>query len=287
MTPGEYPCGDRLVEQDGFCRHCGSAGYPACDRGEPCPDPESVPNKNFTWCLHAGGPNQPCRRDGRCTYDGLICNQKGICEPCGSPGQICCPPSTGLGPCYANTAAECRDGRCFACGVENMPVCPTGALCRDSSEPYFGWCRHCGNEGEVCCKSQSIRCNSPLKCKDGVCQRTPASGGGGGGGGQFKTCSGKDWTFATSSRAVARKLPNTKCIVIDGYPSNSSEEAYECARKLWGDAVVTDTISPVKFAQKSDFGCTGLTIPCTDESDCQKCAESYCTNCTTTLGDCP
>jgi hypothetical protein len=287
MTPGEYPCGDRLVEQDGFCRHCGTAGHPACDGVEPCPDPDSVPNKNFTWCLHAGGPNQPCRRDGSCTYKGLICNQKSICEQCGSPGQICCPPSTGLGPCYANTAAECRDGRCFACGFENMPVCPTGALCRDDSEPYFGWCRHCGNEGEVCCKSQSIKCNSPLKCKDGVCQRPPASGGGGGGGATVLTCSGKPYTFGlTSWHDVAIEDAHGCHAWLPKIFADNRAEALQCARAKYGNAVI-DTLEDFDFAVTCPSGCVEKKHRGRNHDATESCMQYLHPGCSITDGDCP
>src|SRR5262249_32565435 len=115
LTAGERACDDvirqdrdRLVERHGMCVPCGRAGMPTCDRGQPCTDGRSVPDRSYTECLPAGGPNQPCRPDGGCDPSGLFCNSSGICQSCGHPGEICCPPDV----CCESTA--CPPGN-FCC----------------------------------------------------------------------------------------------------------------------------------------------------------------------------
>jgi len=287
-TVGESPCADGYVERNGLCVPCGWAGQPTCDLGEPCRGGHSVPNRSFSECLPAGGPNQPCRPDGGCDYQGLFCNNGRICQSCGHPGEICCPPGR-LDPIVSNNTgclqpAVCLNNRCFACGQENMPVCPGSNYCSDGSESVNGWCRPCGKEGQVCCRSLSIYCDPGMTCKDNVCRRpTPPPPPPG----QLKTCNGEDWGFSTMDRTVFIKHAPNQCIDAVTYKANSAQEAYTCARRAYGDAVVTQTIDSYKFALTSGFGCHSVTVIGTDESEARTCAQWQCINCTVTPGDCP
>jgi hypothetical protein len=269
LTAGESPCDDGLVEResDGICVSCGSVGQPTCDRGEPCRDGESVPNLSFSECLPAGGPNQPCRPDGHfggCNYQGLFCNNGHICQSCGNPGEICCPPGNLKYEVSHNTGcqqpAECVNNRCFACGEVDFPVCPGKDPCRNDSVAVNGWCRSAAPP--------------------------PGGGGGGGGGGQLKTCNGEDWGFSTTKRIVYIKRAD-QCVVGFGYNANSAQEADTCARRDHGDAVVTEAIFPYKFGLTSPFGCNTVNLLATDDAGAQTCAQSQCINCVVTPDDCP
>lgn len=288
LTRGEAPCDDGLVkrESDGTCVLCGLIGQPPCDRGEPCRDGQAVPNKSYSECIPAGGPNQPCRSDGGCNYQGLFCNSGRICQPCGRPGEVCCPPGRLSGNAACIGSSECRDNRCFACGYDNMPVCLNGTPCYSLSEPEDGWCRPCGKDGQRCCQSSTIigRCLDG-RCDDGVCRRPssppPSTPG------QWKTCNGEDWGFSTMDRTVFIKHPANQCIDGINYKANSAQEAYTCARRDYGDAVVTETIYPYRFALTSQFGCSTVSFLGTDDASAQTCAQWQCINCVVTPGDCP
>lgn len=289
LTAGEAPCDDGLVEResDGICVPCGWAGLPTCDRGEPCRDGRSVPNRSFSECLPAGGPNQPCRPDGvlgGCDYQGLFCNNSRICQPCGQPGQICCPPGKLPGNAACQQPGECRGNLCFACGYDNMPVCTTGDPCKCLCKPVDGWCRPCGHDGQTCCSPPWWACYDGARCTDGVCRRSspppPPP--------QWKTCNGEAWGWSTMDRTVFIKHAANHCIDGVAYKANSAQEAYTCARRDYGnDAVVTKTINPYKFALTSQFGCHTVTVNGTDESEARTCAQWQCINCLVTPGDCP
>lgn len=276
LTAGEAPCDDGLVarELDGICVPCGQPGQPTCDRGEPCRGEWSVPNRWFSECVAAGGPNQPCGKDPQfpCIYGGMFCNSKRICEPCGQPGQACCPPG-GLPGNNACDPGECRDNRCFACGYENQPVCQTGPLCHND-EPVSGWCRHCGREGEVCCRyhGASIRCDEGMRCEDNVCRRP--GGGGGGGGNGWKTCSGQPYTWATKTWPVALEYENG-CVAYDSFVANSPDEAFACARAKHGAAAVINTpLESHTFAVTcSHSTCDTRQYPARNHAQAKSCAE--------------
>src|ERR1700737_330315 len=113
-----------------------------------------------------------------------------------------------------------------------MPVCQSGDLCRDASEPIDGWCRPCGKEGQPCCRTYlSIYCEDGMKCKGNTCQKT--GGGGGGGSTQWKTCSGQPYTINTILRPIA--LEGTDgCVKYETFASNSDAEAIQCAHAKYG-----------------------------------------------------
>ena len=291
LTAGEAPCDDGSVERasDGICVACGGAGQPTCDRGEPCRDGRSVPNRSFSECLPAGGPNQPCRPDGvngGCDYQGLFCNSGHICQPCGNPGEICCPPGKLPGNAACQQPGECRDNSCFACGYDNMPVCTVGDPCKCLCKPVDGWCRPCGHDGQPCCDQPWWSCYDGAHCEDGICRRPsppppppPPP--------QLKTCNGENWGFSTMDRTVFIKHAANQCIDGVSYKANSAQEAYTCARRDFGDAVVTQTIYSYKFALTSAFGCNTVSLFGTDDAGAQTCAQLQCINCTVTPGDCP
>jgi hypothetical protein len=182
---------------------------------------------------------------------------------------------------------ECRDGRCFGCGYQDQPVCATGDLCRDGSEPYFGWCRHCGNEGEVCCKSLSILCKQGLKCKDSVCQR-PSSGGGGGSGEQWKTCSGQPYTWSRALRPVYIEHENG-CIGYEEFDSNDWNEAFACARAKYGTAVIDSPLEKHIFAVTcTHTTCNQKTYFARNYAQAKSCAEYEAgDDCSVADGNCP
>jgi hypothetical protein len=290
LTAGEARCDDGLVEResDGVCVSCGQTGQPTCDRGEPCRDGHSVPDRSFSQCIPAGGPNQPCRPNGDCDLQTLFCNAAHVCQSCGQPGEICCPP--GRLPANASCVGpnnECHENRCFTCGQDDSPICPTGSPCRTLSDPVDGWCRPCGGEGQRCCSSATLipRCLPNMHCDDGICRRPsapppppPPN--------QWKTCNGENRTLSTIDREVFIK-GDDQCVFSVFYPSNSVHEAYICARRKYDGAVVTDPVYPYKYALTSAFGCNTVNFLATDDAVAQTCAQLQCINCLVTPGDCP
>lgn len=274
------PCADGLIEKDGYCRVCGGIGQPPCDYGEPCRVDQSVPNKSFTQCVPAGGPGQPCLANGGCNYQRMFCNSKKVCEVCGEGGAVCCPPSEGR-QC---TVGECRNNVCFACGYAGMPECSTGDRCRDGSEPVGGTCRRCGNEGEPCCFSMSIRCFDGMSCKDRVCRRPPAPPPPPQ---TAKTCSGQPWTWSTLPRPVWLEDSNS-CVGYTTLIASTPEEAVQCARNQHGEAVIGSQVEdfPVAVTCPST-GCNQRTYPARDQQSAVDCAEATNPTCEAEAGVCP
>jgi len=284
LTAGEAPCDDGLVERDGICVLCGWAGLPTCDRGEPCRDGRSVPNRSFSECLPAGGPNQPCRPDGGCDYQGLFCNSGRICQPCGHPGQICCPPGRLPGNAACQQPGECRDNRCFACGYDNMPVCTIGDPCKCLCKPVDGWCRPCGHDGQTCCSHPWWACYDGAHCDDGVCRRPS---GGGGGGNEWKTCSGQPYTYSTKQWPVTIEDDNG-CVGYDSFAANSPDEALGCARTKHGAAAVIDApLQSHTFAVTCSYtGCNQRTYNARNHAQAKSCAEHQAGDCSVEDGPC-
>lgn len=277
-----FPCDDGMVEKNGVCVACGFAGQPTCDRGDPCRNELYVPDRSYSMCVQGGGPNQPClpdRQAGPCTYAGLFCSSKKICEPCGGGGERCCPPP--VTPACRDRA-DCRDGRCFACGFINMPVC-AGNICH-SGEPNQGFCRHCGDDGERCCYDINVRCNTGMRCEDRTCHR---QGGSGGTGQQSKTCSRQPYTWSTIPRPVAIEDADG-CIVTVNFIASTPEEAIQCARVQYGESVITGGIQDFPFAVICpSTGCNQRTYPGKDHDSAEKCATSTSVGCTVQDGSCP
>jgi hypothetical protein len=63
-------------------------------------------------------------------------------------------------------------------------------------------------------------------------------------------------------------------------------EAYKCASRDHGSAVVTDPVGQYQFAFTNAFGCNSKWIDGTSEDEAQECAQWQCTNCTVTPGPC-
>jgi hypothetical protein len=276
-----YPCDDNLVEQNGVCVICGTPGAPTCDRGEPCPH-QSVPNKSYSMCVAAGGPNQPCLPNRDCDLDGTFCNEVKICQPCGNGGEPCCPPEGGA-PCRIG---ECTDGRCFICGYQNMPVCPGPSPCQGGLEPVDGYCRPCGKAWQPCCYGISIRCDDGMRCEDRVCQG-PTQGGGGGTGEQWKTCSGQNYTWTTGQHVIY--IENAEgCITFTTITANSPEEAMTCARNSHGDGVIGPAVGTFQFAVTCPYtSCNQVTYSGRDHDSAQGCVEATYDGCTVEDGACP
>jgi hypothetical protein len=275
-----HPCEDGLIEKDGFCVPCGYFGQPPCDRGDPCRGGQIAPNKNYTMCVAAGGPGQPCLPNGGCNYQRMFCNAQKVCEACGEGGKTCCPPSEGT-PC---TVGECRNGLCFACGYANMPECSTGDRCRDGSEPVNGFCRSCGNEGEPCCFGMSIRCYEGMSCRDRTCRRPPPPPPPGD---HAKTCSGQPWIFSTIPRPVWVEDANG-CVGYVTYIATTPEEAVQCARAQHGEAVIGAEIEQFAVAVTcANSGCVQRTYPGRDQESAQNCAQAQALGCEVEAGGCP
>lgn len=276
------PCADWLVEQDGLCVSCGNAGTPTCDRGAPCRDGRSVPDRSYSRCVPAGGANQPCLPSGGCDYANLMCTAAKLCQPCGGGGELCCSPGHGA-PCVVG---ECREGRCFACGYKNMPVCTGGDPCRGdlSTEPVSGFCRPCGGVGQPCCYQLAIRCETGLRCKDRTCR---ASGGGGASGETWKTCSGQPYTWSTAARLVPVEDANG-CVATVTFVASSPAEALQCARAQYGDAAFAGPAEDFPFAVTCPMtGCNQRTYPGRDHDAAQQCAEATSPGCAVEDGGCP
>ncbi len=300
--PGEDPCvdtshGDQnlasLTEENYICVSCGWPGMPTCDRGDPCRGNNSVPNKSWSQCVLAGGPNQPCMKNGKCGYQGLFCNSNKICEQCGEPGTLCCPPGSYPDNRTCNDPGECRllpkmppalgvEFRCFACGYANMPVCQTGDLCRDSSEPISGMCRPCGKEGQPCCRTYlSIRCYDGMRCEDNVCKKPS----GGGGGQQPKRCNGQPYTINTLPRPVGIE-GSDGCVAYENFASDGQAEAVQCARAKYGNAVVED-VNDFTWSVTCGGFCNMTTFYARDYAAAARCAYSIFPTCTILDIDCP
>ena len=262
--PNEPPCGARpvcdggLVELNGKCVPCGYAGQPACNLTG-CDKYSTIYDWKNDICIAAGLPGQPCRSDGTCIHQGTYCDTNKKCSECGwgwSRGypMLCCPPGSGP-PCMEGTCQRAgKEYRCL-CGYENQVPCWNGCLGG-----------HVQRDG-VCVKGAAPPPPPP-----------PPS--------QLKTCNGEAWGFSTMDRPIFIKNPNTKCITTVTYKANSAQEAYTCARRDYGDSVVTESIEWYKFALTSAFGCSGLTLLGTDEDEAQSCAQLQCINCLVTPGDC-
>lgn len=260
----EPPCATRpgcetgLVALNGKCVPCGHAGQPACDLTG-CDKATTIYDWKHDICIAAGLPGQPCLSNGTCAQQGSYCDANKKCVECGQSWSrgypmLCCPP--GSGP-------ECLEGRCQKAGKENRCLCGY-----EHQMPCWNGCLggHVERNG-VCVKGASPPSSPP-----------PPS--------QWKTCSGADWTITAQDREIFIKNPNTNCITSVTYKANSAQEAYACARSVYGDAVVTESIEWYKFALRSDFGCSTLTLLGTDEDEAQSCAQLYCINCSVTPGDC-
>lgn len=91
-----------------------------------------------------------------CGFDYLPCCQT---EPKCSFGQKCCPDPNDPGRSYC--ADECT------CGAE-QEFCCAGNTCEEDLVCYFGNCRYCGREGDICCGEEGT-CNDGLSCLDNEC----------------------------------------------------------------------------------------------------------------------
>ncbi|HEY0431068.1 MAG TPA: hypothetical protein VGC61_04595 [Pyrinomonadaceae bacterium] len=103
---------------------------------------------------------------------------------------------------------------------------------------------------------------------------------------QWKTCSGENWGLSTQDRTVYLQNASTKCLTSVTYKANSVQEAYTCAKRDHGDAVVTQAVNSYTFGLTSQFGCNPVTLSAPDEDDAQTCAQSQCINCWVTPGGC-
>jgi hypothetical protein len=242
---------DWLVDLNGTCVLCGRVGQPPCNLTG-CDDYTAIVDWKHDICIAAGGRDQPCRSDGTCNFEGSYCDKK-ICKDCGwgwSKGypMACCP------------GGKCVEGEC---NKYNLCVC--------------------GYEGQVPCRNG---CMPGFVDKWGECVKgappppppPPPS--------QWKTCSGENWGLSTQDRTVYLQNASTKCLTSVTYKANSVQEAYTCAKRDHGDAVVTQAVNSYTFGLTSQFGCNPVTLSAPDEDDAQTCAQSQCINCWVTPGGC-
>jgi hypothetical protein len=88
-------------------------------------------------------------------------------------------------------------------------------------------------------------------------------------------------------RTVFIKHAANQCVEGVTYKANSPQEAYTCARRDYGGAVVTEPVYQYKFALMSAFGCNTVSLLGTDDDGAETCAQWQCLNCLVTPGDCP
>ena len=289
------PCDPGMVaDQYGICRMCGFPGQPTCDDSPRC-RPGAVPHKFRDECVSAGRPNEPCdpTMPHGCMYRGTFCNAVQICEPCGNPGQLCCP-AFAIEPGFMTDSGcmkpgECRDTphgrRCAGCGHTHGPVCQHERPCQGADEPVNGWCRPCGNEGQVCCFSASIKCFDGMKCQDGTCRRP--GGGGGGTGEQWKTCSGQPYTWSTVARDVTVEYDDD-CAAVEKFIASTDEEARQCAAAKWGADAVVATPSWFNVWLDCDNGdCKSQWFWARSFSKAKDCAEAQSPSCEVRTTPCP
>jgi hypothetical protein len=281
IASGQACASGLVADSHDICRPCGSPGEPMCEDGVPCRS-GAVPHRFRDECVPAGGPNQPCDPTvpGGCVYKGTFCNAGKICEPCGMPGQRCCPPEASMRDYHTATGCwkpgECRDTptgrRCAGCGFEHGPVCQHESPCQ-GGEPVNGWCRPCGKEGQVCCRwSASIRCDQGLICRDNACKKP--GGGGAGNTEQWRTCSGESYTWSTMARPVTIEKSNG-CTMVDTFVASTDEEALRCARAKWGDDAVVEHPDWFKVSLDCEYtGCRTVTLPARDRDAAEDCASS-------------
>jgi hypothetical protein len=86
---------------------------------------------------------------------GETCTPAG-CQPCGGPGQPCCPGSK----CSGGPREFCLNSVCIPCGELDQACCPSN-VCFMEACSINDKCEQCGWQGQVCC-SGSV-------CMTGVC----------------------------------------------------------------------------------------------------------------------
>lgn len=96
-------------------------------------------------------PPEVCSMTSDCNQlfgrqDCFISGPIGLCGPCGSSGQACCP--TGA---RCDAFSQCGSGQCTACGGQGEACCG-GTSCRNGNACIAGTCQvPCGAPGQACC----------------------------------------------------------------------------------------------------------------------------------------
>jgi hypothetical protein len=261
----------------GTCVHCGEQGEPACPGGE-CRVSAGVrtierdglcvacgyvggpqctvgrrcdggsPDPFGPNCLPGGGLNQPCLEGGFCGYDGMFCDAGNLCRLCGAPGQPCCPSQPLLG---GGVTKECG-------GYSNLQ------------------CTHF-NGRRVCHYKPGQAPGDGRPPPPPPPPRDPP-----------KTCGGQPYRIDTTTFFVWVRQ-DTGCATIGGaYPANSFAEAVQCARRVFGGAVIEEPVEEYTFAVVGPLGCRTLYVHGKDEDDASACARAQCINCgEPTPGACP
>lgn len=120
----------------------------ACASSDSSPEPTRDPY---------GREGERCYSDYSCT----VCNfGTGVCDACGSTGQVCC--NDGV---WCSTGNNCVAGSCEQCGIIGKTCCPGPNDCATGS-CVQGNCQSCGTTGLICCPGQT--CKGTV-CKSGKC----------------------------------------------------------------------------------------------------------------------
>lgn len=158
----DYSCNDWLTCVSGVCRDVpyddGGTGTPdgwtpPKDAGADAAKPKDAGISCGLWGLY-------CCTGGICE-PGTVCNfGTGVCDACGSTGQVCC--NDGV---WCSTGNNCVAGSCEQCGIIGKTCCPGPNDCATGS-CVQGNCQSCGTTGLICCPGQT--CKGTV-CKSGKC----------------------------------------------------------------------------------------------------------------------
>ena len=261
-------------------------------------------------CVRCGEQGQPpCPGDECRVSAGVRTMEKdGICVACGIVGLPECPSGR---KCDAGGAPDPRGPNCIPGGGKDQP-CLEGRFCG-----YDGMfcdnantCRLCGAPGQPCCPNQPLlgggvtkECGgfSNLQCANfngqRVCQYKPGQAPGGGSPPPPpppgpKTCGGNNYQFGVTTTFPVWIRDSNGCAGVGAaYQANSLAEAQQCARVIYGDAVIVEPVEQYVMSMSNDglgLDCRTVYVWAKDQEDAGSCAQTLCINCNEPFaGTCP
>jgi len=258
-------------------------------------------------CVPCGGQMQePCPGQGCDSTNGpRLMEHRGLCIACGFVGGPKCPEAR---KCDAGGAPDPHGPNCIPGGGKDQP-CLEGRFCGydgmfcDASNS----CRICGQPGQPCCPQQALlgggftkECGGfdNLQCANfngrRVCQYKPGMAPGAGtpppsNPNAPKTCGGQPYQFGVTNTYIVWLRQATGCAVpAQSYQANSANEAVQCGRNNFGDAVITEPVHEMIYSMNGPLGCRTVTVYAKDTEDGSACAQSTCVNCNEPFeGVCP
>lgn len=258
-------------------------------------------------CVLCGDQGQPPCPGTECSASGGVRTMEsgGICIACGVVGLPKCPSAR---ECDGNGAPDPHGPNCIPGGGKDQP-CLEGRFCG-----YDGMfcnnanaCQVCGSPGQPCCPNQPLfgggvtkECGgfSNLQCANfggqRVCQYKPGQAPGEGTPPPPpppgpKTCGGQNYQFGVTTTIAVWVREFTGCAVVGtAYQANSSAEAIQCARALFGSAVVVEPVEEYTLSMNGPLGCRTVQVWAKDQPDASSCAQAQCINCSSpSPGNCP